>query len=119
MKTKSFILYFQLIFYYFLNLFPKICSPFIFLLPRIISQPIKEFETKKKQKKKKQVCLLYLSFGKVFSVTRQILFIGGIFSGGFFLGGFIQNCYNTIFHTSRDIEIGRFEKCHILLSSSL
>ena len=86
MKTKSFILYFQLIFLLLTYL----------LLPRIILQPIKEFETKTKTKNKFP-SLIY-PLGKFFLLLAKVyswvaFFLGGIFPVAFFwvaffLGGF-------------------------------
>ena len=96
MKKKSFIFYFQLISYYFLNLLPKIRWSFIFLLPRIISQPIKEFETKKKQKT--SFPPLFILWENCFCYSPKLIpgwhfsagfFLGGFFPGRFFLGDFI------------------------------
>ena len=79
MKTKSFILYFQLIFLLLTYL----------LLPRIILQPIKEFETKTKTIY--PLGKFFLLLAKVYSWVA--FFLGGIFPVAFFwvaffLGGF-------------------------------
>ena len=96
---KSFIIYFQSISNYFFNLFPKIRWSFIFLQSQIISQPIKEFETKKKQQKISFPPLFILRENYFCNSPKFIpgwhfsgwLFSGWLFSGWHFLGGFFPD----------------------------